>query len=115
MRDQPPDPGNDSESLAEADAPRKLELSRSFQDVEDDPATYYEALTGRRDPARDTFVSARRAINLLVWILALGLPIGLTALTIATGQSLDTIVFVGIGALIVGMMFRSSFPKTPFD
>ncbi len=82
--------------------------------VEREPATYYEALTGKRDPDRNFFITARRAINLLVSAIALGLPIGLTALAIVTGQSLETIVFVGIGASIVGMMIRSSFPRTPF-
>jgi hypothetical protein len=84
------------------------------QTVELEPATYYEALTGRRDPARSIFITVRRVINLLVWTIALGLPIGLTALTIATGQTLETIVVVGIGAAVVGMMFRSSLPRTPF-
>jgi hypothetical protein len=80
-----------------------------------EPATYYEALSGKRDPQRDFFIASRRIINAVVWAIALGLPIGLTALTIGTGQSLETIVWVGIAAFIVGMMFRASFPRTPFD
>lgn len=79
------------------------------------PATYYEALTGKRDPQRNFFISARRVLNAGVWAITLGLPIGLVALAIATGQSLETTIWVGIGAFIVGMMFRVSFPRTPFD
>ncbi|HUG48749.1 MAG TPA: hypothetical protein VMP67_10105 [Candidatus Limnocylindria bacterium] len=80
-----------------------------------EPATYYEALTGKRDPQRNFFITARRVMNVGVWVIALGLPIGLITLAIATGQTLETIVWVGIGASIVGMMFRVSFPRTPFD
>jgi len=85
------------------------------QTVEREPATYYEALTGRPDPARDTFITIRRVINWSVWSIALGLPLMIIGLAIATGQSLETIFYMGMGAFIVGIMFRRSFPRTPFD
>ena len=80
-----------------------------------EPATYYEALSGRRDPMRNFFINARRVIRAGVWIIAIGIPVALIALTVATGQSLETIVVVAIGGAIVGLLFATSFPKTPFD
>ena len=79
------------------------------------PATYYEALSGRRDPMREFFITARRTIRIGVWLIAIAIPVGLIALTVATGQSFETIVFVAIGGAIVGLMFATTFPKTPFD
>lgn len=78
------------------------------------PATYYEALTGKPDPMRDFFITARRILNIGTWIIALGIPIGIVALAIATRQSFETVVFMGIAGAIVGMMFKTTFPKTPF-
>ena len=80
-----------------------------------EPATYYEALTGKRDPQRDFFITARRILKVGVWLIALGLPIGLVALAITAGQSGETLFVVGLAAFIVGMMFKASFPRTPFD
>jgi hypothetical protein len=81
---------------------------------EQEPATYYEALTGKPDPNRQFFITARRTLNLTVTILALAIPIGLVALGIVTGADLQTIVFMGIVGLIVGLMIKTSFPRTPF-
>jgi hypothetical protein len=78
------------------------------------PATYYEALSGRPDPAREWFVNARRGLSLIVTGLAIALPIGATALAIAVGESLETIVFVAIAASMVGLMIKTTFPRTPF-
>ncbi len=80
----------------------------------DEPATYYEALTGRRDAQRDFFIRSRRILDRIVWGIALGVPAAIVALAIVTGQSLETVVFIGIAAFAVGMMFRHSFPRTPF-
>jgi hypothetical protein len=85
------------------------------QEPEPAPRTYYEALTGRPDPAAARLVKVGRAIHLLVTLLAIGLPIGLTLLMIALGEPLETIVFFAIGASIVGLMLKSTFPRTPFD
>ena len=79
-----------------------------------EPATYYEALSGRPDPMRDYFVNARRVLNWIVTTIAIGLPIGLVALGLVTGQSFETIFFMGFGGAIVGLMFHSTFPRTPF-
>jgi hypothetical protein len=79
------------------------------------PRTYYEALTGRPHPATDRLISVGRSLHLLVTLLAIGLPIGLTALMISLGESLETIVFVAVGASIVGLMLRSTFPRLAFD
>ena len=79
-----------------------------------EPATYYEALSGRPDPMRDYFVNARRVLNWIVTATATGLPLGLVALGLLTGQSFETIFFMGLGGAIVGLMFHSSFPRTPF-
>jgi hypothetical protein len=79
-----------------------------------EPATYYEALSGQRDPHRDVFIAVRRILNLVTWAIALGLPVVLVAIAVLTGQSFETIVFTGIGATVVGLMFKHSFPRTPF-
>lgn len=79
-----------------------------------EPATYYEALTGKPDPMRDFFITGRRILNIGTWIIALGIPVGIVLLAVATRQSFETIVWMGIAASIVGIMFKSSFPKTPF-
>jgi hypothetical protein len=81
---------------------------------ESDPATYYEALTGRPDPMRGFFVTSRRILNVVTWIIALGIPVGLVMLGIVLRESTETIVLMGIAGLIVGMMFKVSFPRTPF-
>lgn len=79
-----------------------------------EPATYYEALTGRPDPMRSFFVMARRLLDIVTWVIALGLPLALMTLAIVTGQAPDTIFFMGFAGLLVGMMLKHSFPKTPF-
>jgi hypothetical protein len=79
------------------------------------PATYYEALSGQPDPARDFFITTRRILRLIVVGLALAIPVGVVALTILLGESLETILFFGIGASIVGLMLLRTFPRTPFD
>jgi hypothetical protein len=83
-------------------------------DTSSKPATYYEALTDQPDPMRGFFVASRRLLNAVTWFIALGVPLGLVTVGIVAGAPPDTIFFVGLGALIVGMMFKSSFPKTPF-
>jgi hypothetical protein len=80
-----------------------------------DPATYYEALTGKPDPRRAAFISVRRALGLALWVVALAIPTVLVVLAISSGQSLETIVFMGAAGLLVGLLIRSSAPKTPFD
>ena len=80
-----------------------------------EPATYYEAFTGRRDPQRDLFIRVRRVLNAIAWAVALGLPAGALILTVATGQDLQTIVLMTFAAFAVGMLLRRSFPRTPFD
>lgn len=79
------------------------------------PVTYYEAFTGKPDPARDFFVTSRRILNVILWVLTLGVPLALVALAIATGQSAESIFFIGVFGLIIGAMFRMSMPRTPFD
>jgi hypothetical protein len=79
-----------------------------------EPATYYEALTGRPDPMRGFFVTSRRILNVVTWIIALGIPVGLVTLGVVLGESTETIVIMGIAGLIVGMMIKVSFPRTPF-
>jgi hypothetical protein len=83
-------------------------------DAEPEPATYYEALTGRPDPMRGFFVTSRRILNVVTWIIALGIPVGLVTLGVVLGESSETIVITGIAGLIVGMMIKVSFPRTPF-
>lgn len=78
------------------------------------PETYYEALSGRPDPHREFLVTARRTLNLIVTLTAVAIPVGLVALTIVTGQTLETIVFAGIAGAIVGLMLKTTFPRTPF-
>jgi hypothetical protein len=79
-----------------------------------EPATYYEALTGKPDPNRSFFVSARRILSLVLTGIALGIPLLLIGLGLATGADIQTIVFMGVAGLIVGLMIKSSFPRTPF-
>ena len=81
---------------------------------EREPATYYEALSGRPDPMRDFFVTARRMLNLIVTIIAIGIPVGLVTLGIIVGADFQTIVFMGIAGLIVALMIKTTFPRTPF-
>jgi hypothetical protein len=83
-------------------------------EAEPEPATYYEALTGRPDPMRGFFVMSRRILNIVTWIIALGIPAGLVTLGVVLGEPLESIVIMGIAGLIVGMMFKVSFPRTPF-
>ena len=83
--------------------------------LDEPPVTYYEMLTGRRDPHRSFFVAARRVGRLVTWTLVLGLPVLLVTIGVVTGQSLETIFFMGIFALIVGLMVQRSLPRTPFD
>ena len=86
----------------------------SARDTGSEPATYYEAFTGKPDPMRAFFVTSRRLLDLVTWIIALGIPLGLVTLGIVTGASPDTIFFMGFAGLVVGMMFKYSLPKTPF-
>jgi hypothetical protein len=79
-----------------------------------EPATYYEALTGRPDPMRGFFVTSRRILDVVTWIIALGIPVSLVTLGVVLGESTETIVIMGIAGLIVGMMIKVSFPRTPF-
>ena len=92
-----------------------VDESANEPDLGRKPRTYYEALSGKPDPHGDLFVRARRLLNLSVTLLAIALPIGLMTLAFATGADLQTIVFAGIGGAIIGLMFKSTFPKTPFD
>lgn len=78
------------------------------------PATYYEALTGRPDPMRGFFVTARRVLNIATWLIVLGLPLGLITLGVAIGESPETIFFMGFFGLVVGLMFKYTLPRTPF-
>jgi hypothetical protein len=79
-----------------------------------EPATYYEALTGIPDPMRSFFVTARRVMNIISWIVALGLPLALVTLGIVAGESPETIVVLGLAGLLIGMLVRHTFPRTPF-
>ena len=79
------------------------------------PATYYEALSGRPDPHREFFVTSRRILSGIVIAIAIGLPLGLVLLGIAVGESAETIFFMGMFGLIVGLMFKKSLPGTRFD
>jgi hypothetical protein len=83
-------------------------------DTEREPATYYEALSGRPDPMRGFFVASRRLLDVTTWMIALGVPLGLVLFGVIKGASPDTIFFVGLFSLIVGMLFKHSFPRTPF-
>jgi hypothetical protein len=82
--------------------------------TEPEPATYYEALTGRPDPMRGFFIRSRQLLNVVTWFIALGVPVGLVTLGIVTGASSETIFFMGFAGLVVGMLFKQSLPKTPF-
>jgi len=97
---------------------REVLWSPQLTDVEGvavtEPATYFEALTGNPDPMRGFFVTARRLLNIVTWIVALGVPLGLVAIGVVSGETPDTIVIMGFGGLVVGMLFRYSFPRTPF-
>jgi hypothetical protein len=88
--------------------------NKQARETGSEPATYYEALTGQPDPMRSFFVTARRLLDVVTWVIALGVPLGLVALAIVTGQAPDTIFFMGFAGLLVGMMFKRSFPRTPF-
>jgi hypothetical protein len=98
--------------------PRKFEWrwegDKAARDRGTEPATYYEALSGRPDPMRGFFVTSRRLLDIVTWIVALGIPLGLVALGILTGESPETIFFMGFLGLFVGMLFKHSLPKTPF-
>lgn len=83
-------------------------------DTEREPATYYEALSGRPDPMRGFLIASRRLLDVTTWIIALGVPLGLVLLGTIKGASFDTIFFVGLSSLIVGLLFKRSFPRTPF-
>lgn len=117
-RRPPADP--DAETIPVSSREFKWELGGAVEPAgvgtspEHEPATYYEALTGKPDPNREFFVTARATLNLAVTILALAIPIGLVAFGLLTGADLQTIVFMGIAGLIVGFMIRTSFPRTPF-
>ena len=84
-------------------------------ELEDQPATYFEALTGRPDPHREFFVTSRRLLNTVVTLVAIALPVAAIAVGIIGGADLQTIVLFGVAAAIVGAMFKASFPRTPFD
>jgi hypothetical protein len=105
--------GNDPAIYPATDQPTDP-ATKSAPGPDLEPATYYEVLTGRPDPNRDFFVNARRVINFVVWMIALGLPIGLVTLGIVVGADLQTIVLMGLAGLVVGFMFKTSFPRTPF-
>jgi hypothetical protein len=79
------------------------------------PATYFEALTGRPYPMRGVFVTVRRVLSIVSWIIVLGLPLGLITLGVVNGESPDTVFFMGLFGLIVGVMFRYTLPKSPFS
>jgi hypothetical protein len=83
-------------------------------DPEREPATYHEALSGRPDPMRGFFIASRRLLDVTTWIIALGVPLGLVLLGVINGAPPETIFFVGLFGLIVGMLFKHSFPRTPF-
>lgn len=115
-----PPPETDVDSIPISSREFKWELGDTSEPVDaepgrnEKPATYYEALTGKPDPNREFFLTARRGLNLIVTVLAFSIPIGLILLGIVTGADLQTIVFMGIAGLIVGFMIKTSFPRTPF-
>jgi hypothetical protein len=49
-----------------------------------------------------------RRLSMATWIIAIGLPLAVLILTLATGQSLEGVVFMTFGAAIVAAMFRGS-------
>jgi hypothetical protein len=113
-RDEAHGPGGSDTVASETVRQFAFEWRPTARPDQPEPATYYEAFTGQQDPARDVFIRARRVINGVVWAIALGLPVAVIVLTIATGQSAQTVVVAAVAAAVVGMMFRSSFPRTPF-
>jgi hypothetical protein len=50
----------------------------------------------------------------VVTVIAIGIPVSLVLLGIVTGADLQTIVLFGIAGAIVGLMLKSTFPRTPF-
>jgi hypothetical protein len=109
-------PARDGESVVVPGDLRRFDLEWPLSDRshEHRPATYYEALTGERDPARDFFITARRVLHIIGWVIALGLPLTVILVTIVTGQPAQTVVVSGAAAAVIGLMLRSSFPRTPF-
>ena len=77
-----------------------------------EPATYYELLSGKQDPNCGFFLTARRLLDMIVWAIALGLPLLLVAAGVATGESEETILFMGLFGLIIGVMIRKSMPSS---
>ncbi|HVM31214.1 MAG TPA: hypothetical protein VM305_10670 [Candidatus Limnocylindrales bacterium] len=80
-----------------------------------DPVTYFEALTGRRDPHREWFIAARRVLFVLGWVVTLAPMVLLLAAGLLSGESFETIFFMGLFGAIIGAFIRSSLPRTPFD
>lgn len=78
------------------------------------PQTYYEAFTGRRDPQREFFVTARKWLNRGVIATALAFPVVGLAIGFLSGADLPTTLLLGFAGGIIGLMFKTSFPKTPF-
>lgn len=109
-----PEQPDGSNGIRETVRPPSAAANDPARDAESEPATYYEALTGKPDPMRGFFVTSRRLLNIATWVIALGIPLGLITLGIVNGESPDTIFFMGFGGLLVGMLFKSSFPRTPF-
>lgn len=115
-------PGRDDPNVTIVEGPARtfqwklggIHETPSEPDNHEKPMTYYEALSGKPDPHREFFITARRMLNLSVTVIAIALPIGLMALAFVTGGDLQTIVFAGIAGAIVGLMFKTTFPKTPF-
>jgi hypothetical protein len=79
-----------------------------------EPATYYELLSGREDPHREFFVTARQLLNVVAWVVAIGLPLLLVGIGVASGESPETIFFMGVFGLIIGVMIRKSIPRSLF-
>jgi hypothetical protein len=92
----------------------KWKVNDPARATEPEPATYYEALTGRPDPMRGFFIRSRQVLNVVTWFIALGVPVALVTLGIVTGASSETIFFMGFAGLVVGLLFKQSLPKTPF-
>jgi hypothetical protein len=79
------------------------------------PKTYYEAFTGRPDPHLKFFVSGRKWLKRAVNVTALAFPIIGLAIGFLSGSDLLTTLLIGFGGAIIGLMLKTSFPKTPFD
>ena len=94
--------------------PSSTETKPEQPQLEGEPATYYEALSGRPDPNREFFVTGRRLLNGVVTVVATGIPVALVILGIASGADLQTIVVFAIAGAVVGLMLKSTFPRTPF-